>query len=197
VLVALALSSREPSGSVVVLVAGALALGGAVLTVQATGAPPLVPVWSAGPTFVDAGRTGQTWYPPAGTRARVLELVTAMDPTATLAPGTLVALVTVRDAQGREHDYPLAWGVDTYSEWTGDPRRSIAPPDDGPQPGLHLLRLHAAQHALTGLALRQLSIGQSYWTRCDLPLPAEIEEVRVETRHKACRLEIRGAWLGL
>lgn len=185
---ALALSSREPRAGVVGLLACGLALGGLTLAATAReGGTPLRGVWRAGPGFVDAGHPSETWFPPAGTRARSLELVTAMDPTAALAPGEVVALVTIRDTQGRELDYPLAWGMDTFSH---------VDRDAGPAPGLALLKMRAAHFALTGLALPKLSLGQSYRTRCALPFPLEVAEVRVAAHHKACRLEITSVWLG-
>jgi hypothetical protein len=151
--------------------------------------------WSGEPAFVDAAYPQHVWYPPPGTRATQLDALTYLDRVPALRTGDIVARILVRDTSGRELELPLFAGLDTGNETHSAVAPLVKRAEDRSRV-FSLLNTRIGRYALTGLATPRLAIGQSFRRSFPLPHPMEVQEIRIDRRHPACRLNVQGLWLG-
>lgn len=135
-------------------------------------------------------------YPPAGTWATRLEVVTSLDRDPGAPIGDLVARILVRDVNGREFEWPLVAGMDTGIEPVSLGAPIVAAQGTGPgRKAYSILLTRVARYAVTGQSVTQPTIGETYRRTCELPFRMQVAEVRVERRHPQVRLNVCGVWL--
>lgn len=189
VIVLAELCLSRPSSIQLLLILLAVVFFGALLVVQAglNPIPVSSAVWTAPGAILDQAEPTRTWYPPPGSNADRLDLLTHLDESMHPSIGDDVGRVIVRDIYGRAFEFVLFSGYDTA------PSRP-EPASDGPgRRGLSSLR--AARYRLTGMLTSSFEFGISINKRCLLPRELIVESIHVRATRPRVRLHIDGLFL--